>query len=75
MDLEALMSEQHRIIDTNRTYHVDSVKVVCGNNVTPKAEVTLDCPNKDKQQVTSEGTGPVDAVCKAIDQVVKLGAS
>ena len=74
MDLEALMSEQHRIIDTNRTYHVDSVKVVCGNNVTPKAEVTLDCPNKDKQQVTSEGTGPVDAVCKAIDQVVKLGA-
>ncbi|MBF16227.1 MAG: 2-isopropylmalate synthase [Chloroflexi bacterium] len=74
MDLEALMSEQHRIIDTNRTYHVDSVKVVCGNNVIPKAEVTLECPNKDKRQVTSEGTGPVDAVCKAIDQVVKLGA-
>ena len=74
MDLEALMSEQHRIIDTNRTYHVDSVKVVCGNNVIPKAEVTLECPNKDKRKVTSEGTGPVDAVCKAIDQVVKLGA-
>ena len=74
MDLEALMSEQHRIIDTNRTYHVDSVKVVCGNNVIPKAEVTLECPNKDKRQVTSEGTGPVDVVCKAIDQVVKLGA-
>jgi len=74
MDLEALMSEQHRIVDTNRTYHVDSVKVVCGNNVTPKAEVTLECPNKDKRHVTSEGTGPVDAVCKAIDEVVKLGA-
>ncbi|MBL01297.1 MAG: 2-isopropylmalate synthase [Chloroflexi bacterium] len=74
MDLEALMSEQHRIIDTNRTYHVDSVKVVCGNNVTPKAEVTLECPDKDKRHVISEGTGPVDAVCKAIDQVVKLGA-
>lgn len=74
MDLEALMSEQYRILDTNGTYQVESVKVVCGNNVIPKAEVSLQCPNKDKQEVISEGTGPVDAVCKAIDQVVKLGA-
>jgi len=72
MDLEALMSEQHRMVDTDRTYKVIAVHVVCGNDTVPQAKVTLDCPDGQSRTVESKGTGPVDAVCKAIDQVVDL---
>ena len=72
MDLEALMSEQHRMVDTDRTYKVIAVYVVCGNDTVPQAKVTLDCPDGQSRTVESKGTGPVDAVCKAIDQVVDL---
>jgi 2-isopropylmalate synthase len=72
VDLEALMSEQHRYIDTDRTYKVTSVHVVCGNDVEPEAKITLDCPDGESRTVESKGTGPVDAVCKAIDSVVGL---
>ena len=72
MDLEALMSEQHRMVDTDRTYKVIAVHVVCGNDTVPQAKVTLDCPDGQSRTVDSKGTGPVDAVCKAIDQVVDL---
>ena len=72
MDLEALMSEQHRMVDTDRTYKVIAVHVVCGNDTVPQAKVTLDCPDGQSRTVESKGTGPVDAVCKAIDQVVNL---
>jgi 2-isopropylmalate synthase len=32
----------------------------------------LDCPDGETRTVDSKGTGPVDAVCKAIDLVVNL---
>ena len=72
MDLEALMSEQYRMVDTDRTYKVNAVHVVCGNDTVPQAKVTLGCPDGQSRTVESRGTGPVDAVCKAIDQVVDL---
>ena len=72
VDLEALMSEQHRYVDTDRTYKVTSVHVVCGNDVEPEAKIMLDCPDGETRTVDSKGTGPVDAVCKAIDLVVNL---
>ena len=72
MDLEALMSEQYRMVDTDRTYKVVAVHVVCGNDTVPQAKVTLGCPDGQSRTVESKGTGPVDAVCKAIDQVVDL---
>jgi len=72
MDLEALMSEQHRLVDTDRTYKVGTVHVVCGNDTSPEATVTLDCPDGESRTVEAHGTGPVDAVCKAIDDVVGL---
>ena len=65
MDLEALMSEQHRMVDTDRTYKVIAVHVVCGNDTVPQAKVILDCPDGQSRTVESKGTGPVDAVCKA----------
>ena len=72
MDLEALMSEQYRMVDTDRTYKVNAVHVICGNDTVPQAKVTLGCPDGQSRTVESKGTGPVDAVCKAIDQVVDL---
>ena len=72
MDLEALMSEQYRMVDTDRTYKVNAVHVICGNDTIPQAKVTLGCPDGQSRTVESKGTGPVDAVCKAIDQVVDL---
>ena len=72
MDLEALMSEQHRLVDTDRAYKVGTVHVVCGNDTSPEATVTLDCPDGESRTVEARGTGTVDAVCKAIDDVVGL---
>jgi len=72
MDLEALMSEQHRNIDTDSTYKVGAVHVVCGNDTEPQARVTLETPDGESRTVEAKGTGPVDAVCKAIDEVVGL---
>ncbi|MDA1278936.1 MAG: 2-isopropylmalate synthase [Chloroflexi bacterium] len=72
MDLEALMSEQHRMVDTDHVYRLGTVHVVCGNDTSPEARVTLGCPDGMSRTVEAKGTGPVDAVCKAIDQVVNL---
>ena len=39
--------------------------------VTPSATVTVGLPNGESKTVTAQGTGPVDAVCKAVDQIVE----
>ena len=69
-DLEALMAEQHRFSDSVRGYKVADVHVVCGNDVTPEATVSLQCPDGHDRTQRVQGTGPVDAVCKAIDAMI-----
>ena len=71
-DLEALMREQHRYADTNRKYVLGNIRVVCGNEEQPAAEVSMTTPDDDGRKAFSEGTGPVDAVCKAIDSIVDM---
>ena len=71
-DLEALMREQHRYADTNRKYVLDNIRVVCGNQEQPAAEVSMMTPDDDGRSAFAEGTGPVDAVCKAIDSIVDM---
>ena len=72
LDLEALMSEQYRISDSQTKFEVRTVKVFCGNSSVPDAEISLLCPNGKEVNQTSEGTGPVDAVCKAIDKITQI---
>ena len=60
MDLEALMSEQHRMVDTDRMYKVGTIHVVCGNDTSPEARVTLECPDGESRTVEGRGTGTVD---------------
>ncbi|MFW6195607.1 MAG: 2-isopropylmalate synthase [Chloroflexota bacterium] len=69
-DLEALLSEQYRVEDIEREYELQGIKVTCGDQVTASATVTVKKPDGEVVTVTAEGTGPVDAVCKSIDQVV-----
>ncbi|MCH7740144.1 MAG: 2-isopropylmalate synthase [Chloroflexi bacterium] len=69
-DLEALMSEQHRFADIERAYRVDNVQVTAGDVEVPSATITLTAPDGHQRSNTSLGTGPVDAVCKAIDGMV-----
>lgn len=69
-DLEALMSEAHRFSDTKASYQLERVRVVCGDMEVPTATVTLTLPDGSSRTETRSGTGPVDAVCKAIDAMV-----
>ncbi len=71
-DLEALMREQHRYADTNRKYKLGKVHVVCGNDEMPNAEISMTTPDSEGRTSSAQGTGPVDAVCKAIDTIVDL---
>jgi 2-isopropylmalate synthase len=71
-DLESLMSSQRRTSDVPNLYTLSSVKVTSGNDSTPTATVTIDNPEGSSIIESSVGTGPVDAVYKAIDKVVQV---
>lgn len=71
-DLEALMREQHRYADTHRRYILGRVHVECGNDQQPTAQVSMQMPDETTKDAEATGTGPVDAVCKAIDMMVAL---
>jgi len=72
LDLVALMEEQQRVADVVFAYRLDKVNVVCGNQQRPTATVGLVDSSGVATEKTTTGTGPVDAVCKAIDGIVKL---
>ncbi len=69
-DLAALMSEQLRIEESQKGYRVSDLRVICGTGLKPEATVTLECPDGTLKTMRTEGTGPVDATCKAIDAIV-----
>jgi 2-isopropylmalate synthase len=71
-DLESLMSSQRRTSDVPNLYTLSSVKVTSGNDSTPTATVNIDNPEGSSIIESSVGTGPVDAVYKAIDKVVQV---
>ena len=72
LDLESLMAEHNRTTHQGNLFEIQSVEVQCGNVVQPKAIVKLKIPGGDDKQIESVGTGPVDAVCKAIDKIVDI---
>ncbi|MFA4966629.1 MAG: 2-isopropylmalate synthase [Candidatus Margulisiibacteriota bacterium] len=71
-DLEIIVSEEVYIVP--ETYKIESIDVKSGTHIKPTAEVRL--IYKDKVLVeTAQGTGPVDAVYKAIDKLIKMQPS
>jgi 2-isopropylmalate synthase len=72
LDLEVLVSETYSAAGMDEQYLLENIQVICGVPK-PTATVTVvDTHDKDREHtVSSVGTGPVDAVYKAIDQVVR----
>jgi len=69
-DIQSLIGEEIRT--ATEVYHIDHVGVSCGNHSMPTATVRLIGPNKEVLADAALGTGPVDAVYKAINRIVRV---
>lgn len=67
-DLEALVADKLRT--SQEVYHLDFVQVTCGDHATPTATVRLIGPDGAIHADAALGTGPVDAVYRAINRIV-----
>jgi 2-isopropylmalate synthase len=72
-DLETIASEE--IGQLKEIYVLDAVQVACGSIGMPTATVRLRGPEDKIFVEAAVGTGPVDAIYKAIDNVVKTEAT
>jgi 2-isopropylmalate synthase len=69
-DIESLVAEEMRTVTIAEAYHLERIQVTCGDRGIPTAAVKLISPEGKTLADAALGTGPVDAVCKAIDRLV-----
>ncbi|TAK33139.1 MAG: 2-isopropylmalate synthase [Chloroflexota bacterium] len=69
-DLEAIVADELRI--HAETYHLDHVQVSCGERSMPTATVRLIMPDGRVVADAAIGTGPVDAIYKAINRLIEI---
>jgi len=69
-DIEAIVSDEIKLVE--EFYQLDSVEVVCGNKITPSANIQLVTTEGETLEAQATGSGPVDAVYEAIDKIVNL---
>ncbi len=70
-DLEAIVSEQVQLPESK--FQLRLVQVSCGNESKPTATITLfDTEELIEDTVVALGTGPVDAVCEALNTLAKV---
>jgi 2-isopropylmalate synthase len=67
-DIESIIAEEKRTV--SETYHLDRLQVTCGDRGIPTAAVRLTGPGGEVLADAALGTGPVDAVYKAINRLV-----
>jgi 2-isopropylmalate synthase len=67
-DLEALIADE--FYQPREVFKLDGLQVACGTIGMPTATVRLQGPDGQVQVQAAVGTGPVDAVYKAIDAIV-----
>lgn len=67
-DIESLVAQEMRTV--SEVYHLDHVEVSCGDHSIPTATVRLIGPAGQVFADASLGTGPVDAVYKAINRII-----
>jgi 2-isopropylmalate synthase len=67
-DIEAIMAGETRRPLAIHT--LDHVQVSTGSHAIPTATIRLRGPDGQMRIATSQGDGPVDAVCRAINQVI-----
>lgn len=68
-DLEALMSDA--ISQQNELFTLDGLQVTCGTMGMPTATVRLRDPDGQLRVLAAIGTGPVDAIYKAMDEIIR----
>jgi len=68
-DLEAIVADEVGMF-FQETYHLEQVQVTCGNMSIPTATVRITGPEGQTFCDADRGTGPVDAVYRAINRVI-----
>jgi 2-isopropylmalate synthase len=69
-DIESLVAEELRTV--TEFYHLERLQVTCGDRGIPTASVKLIGPDGQVLADAALGTGPVDAVYKAINRLVQV---
>ncbi len=69
-DLESLVGEHNRTQAAH--YTLKAVQISCGQPLIPTATVTLADKNGEEYTSCSTGTGPVDALYKAVNEIVDI---
>ncbi len=69
-DLEAIVNDE--IGQPPELFRLELVQVSCGDRSSPTATVTLRTPDGKELSDAAIGTGPVDAVYKAINRVINI---
>ncbi|WP_320668324.1 2-isopropylmalate synthase [Prochlorococcus sp. MIT 1307] len=67
-DLEAIVSEQ--VQQPEARFLLRLVQVSCGSTLKPTATITLADQDGKEDTSSAVGTGPVDAVCRALDALI-----
>ncbi|MEB3337963.1 MAG: 2-isopropylmalate synthase [Leptolyngbyaceae bacterium] len=69
-DLEAIVNDE--IQQAPELFRLELVQVSCGDRARPTATITLRTPTGEELTDAAIGTGPVDAIYRAINRVVNL---
>ncbi|PZV12342.1 MAG: 2-isopropylmalate synthase [Leptolyngbya sp.] len=69
-DIQSLANDETQ--QAPEHFHLDLVQVSCGDSAKPTATVTIRTPEGQELMDAAIGTGPVDAVYKAINRVVDI---
>ncbi len=69
-DIESVIAEEKRTV--SEIYHIERLQVTCGDRGIPTAAVRLIGPGGQILEDAALGTGPVDAVYKAINRLVAV---
>ena len=69
-DIQALISDE--LFQPREVFMLDGLQVACGTMGLPTATVRLRGPDNENYIEAAVGTGPIDAVYKAIDAVIQI---
>jgi 2-isopropylmalate synthase len=68
-DLEAIIADEVQVF-FEEAYHLEHIQVSCGDHSIPTATVSIRGPDGQIHCDADHGTGPVDAVYRAINRVI-----
>lgn len=72
-DIEAIVRDETQI-QVESGFQLEHVQVTCGDCTCPTATITIVTPNGEIVTDAAVGTGPVDAVYKAIARMVRVSS-